>query len=51
MQVLDSASELMEQALRYIHENYAQQISVSNISMELGIERRRFAYLFERIQV
>ena len=48
MQVLDSASELMEQALQYIHENYAQQISVSNISMELGIERRRFAYLFEQ---
>ena len=48
MKVLDSASELMEQALQYIHEHYAEQISVSNISMEFGIERRRFAYLFEQ---
>ncbi|HBT72286.1 MAG TPA: AraC family transcriptional regulator [Lysinibacillus sp.] len=48
MKVLDSASELMEQALQYIHENYAEQLSKSNISKEFGIERRRFAYLFEQ---
>lgn len=48
MKVLDSASKWMEQALEYIHENYAEQILVSNISKEFGIERRRFAYLFEQ---
>jgi len=48
MKVLDNASELMEQALQYIHENYAEQLSVSKIASEFGIERRRFAYLFEQ---
>ena len=48
MQVLNSDSELMERALQYIHENYAEQLSVSNIAHEFGIERRRFAYLFEQ---
>ncbi len=48
VKVLDNANELMEQALQYIHEHYAEQLSVSNISSEFEIERRRFAYLFEQ---
>jgi len=48
VKVLDNANEMMEQALQYIHEHYAEQLSVSNISSEFEIERRRFAYLFEQ---
>ncbi|KOS63207.1 helix-turn-helix transcriptional regulator [Lysinibacillus agricola] len=48
VKVLDTASDQMEQALQYIHENYAKQLSVSKIAEELGVERRRFAYLFEQ---
>jgi len=48
VKVLDTASDQMEQALQYIHENYAIQLSVSKIAEEFGVERRRFAYLFEQ---
>jgi len=48
VKVLDTASEQIEQALQYIHENYAKQLSVSKIAEEFGVERRRFAYLFEQ---
>ncbi|KOP80990.1 hypothetical protein AMS59_00645 [Lysinibacillus sp. FJAT-14745] len=48
VKVLDTASDQMEQALQYIHENYAKQLSVSKIAEEFGVERRRFAYLFEQ---
>ncbi|WP_427108946.1 helix-turn-helix domain-containing protein [Lysinibacillus xylanilyticus] len=48
VKVLDTASDQMEQALQYIHENYATQLSVSKIAEEFGVERRRFAYLFEQ---
>ncbi|MGE7946077.1 helix-turn-helix domain-containing protein [Lysinibacillus sp. NPDC093688] len=48
VKVLDTASDEMEQALQYIHENYATQLSVSKIAEEFSVERRRFAYLFEQ---
>lgn len=48
VKILDMASDQMEQALQYIHENYATQLSVSKIAEEFGVERRRFAYLFEQ---
>jgi len=48
VKILDTASDQMEQALQYIHENYATQLSVSKIAEEFGVERRRFAYLFEQ---
>jgi AraC-like DNA-binding protein len=48
VKVLDTASDQMEQALQYIHENHATRLSVSKIAEEFGVERRRFAYLFEQ---
>lgn len=48
VKILDTASDIMEQALQYIHENYVKQLSVSKIAEEFGVERRRFAYLFEQ---
>ncbi len=48
VKILDTASDIMEQAMQYINENYAKQISVSKIAEEFGVERRRFAYLFEQ---
>lgn len=48
VKVLDTASEQMEQALQYIHENYAKQLTVSKIAEEFGVDRRRFAYQFEQ---
>jgi|GEM_PF-895835 len=41
-------SELMLQAVDYMHKRYNKPISVTQISHIIGIERRRFAYLFER---
>lgn len=47
-QVRDENADLMTQAVEYIHRNYADPISVAKISAQFGLERRRFAYLFER---
>lgn len=41
-------SDLMLQAVDYMHKRYNKPISVTQISHVVGIERRRFAYLFER---
>lgn len=41
-------SELMLKAVDYMHKRYNKPISVTQISTIIGIERRRFAYLFER---
>jgi len=41
-------SELMQQAVEFMHQHYHQPISVTEIAQVIGIERRRFAYLFER---
>lgn len=38
----------MEVAVRYIHEQYSKPITIQDLAVQLGIERRRFAYLFER---
>ncbi|MFJ5792233.1 AraC family transcriptional regulator [Lysinibacillus sp. NPDC093197] len=48
MKVLDTANEMMEQVIQYIHEHYSKPLSVSKIAQEFGLERRRFAYLFEQ---
>jgi len=48
MKVLDTANEMMEQVIQYIHEHYSKPLSVSKIAQEFGVERRRFAYLFEQ---
>lgn len=48
MKILDSANEMMEQVVQYIHEYYARPLSVSNIAQAFGVERRRLAYLFEQ---
>lgn len=48
MKVLDTASEKMEQVLQYIHKNHAKQLSITKIAEEFGVERRRFADLFEQ---
>lgn len=48
MKILDTANEMMEQVIQYIHEHYAKPLSVSKIAQEFGVERRRFAYLFEQ---
>lgn len=47
-QTKTSKTELMLQAVQYMHESYNKQISVTQISQYIGVERRRFAYLFER---
>ncbi len=47
-QLHDDSTELMVQAVEYIRQNYADPISVTKISLQFGMERRRFAYLFER---
>lgn len=41
-------SELMLQAVQYMHLRYNKPLSVTHISQYIGVERRRFAYLFER---
>ncbi|URN95640.1 MAG: AraC family transcriptional regulator [Candidatus Pristimantibacillus lignocellulolyticus] len=41
-------SELMLQAVQYMHLRYNRPLSVTHISQYIGVERRRFAYLFER---
>lgn len=41
-------SELMLQAVQYMHLSYKEPLSVTQISKHIGVERRRFAYLFER---
>ncbi|WP_168193764.1 AraC family transcriptional regulator [Lysinibacillus sp. SGAir0095] len=38
----------MDLAVRLIHEQYSRPITIQDLAMQLGIERRRFAYLFER---
>lgn len=48
MNVQNCSNEIMEHALQYINTNYAQPISIEKIAREFGIERRRFAYLFEQ---
>lgn len=47
-QTKTSKTELMLQAVEFMHESYSKPISVTQISQYVGIERRRFAYLFER---
>lgn len=47
-QLHDDNAELMAQAVEYIRKNYADPISIAKISAQFGMERRRFAYLFER---
>jgi len=47
-QTKTSKTELMLQAVQYMHESYNKPISVTQISQYIGVERRRFAYLFER---
>lgn len=51
--LMSSAKEVdnddqMEKAVKFIHEHYEKSILIQNIANELGVERRRFAYLFER---
>lgn len=45
---MDPGENLMEAVVRYFHENYAKPIMIQELAEELGVERRRFAYLFER---
>jgi len=47
-QTTTTKTELMLQAVQYMHESYNKPISVTQISQHIGVERRRFAYLFER---
>jgi len=47
-QLCDGSTDVMVQAVEYIRQNYADPISISKISSQFGLERRRFAYLFER---
>ncbi len=47
-QLHDDNTELMVQALEYIRQNYADPISIAKIASLFGLERRRFAYLFEK---
>lgn len=39
---------LMDKAVRLLHDQYVEPITIQEIASQLGIERRRFAYLFER---
>lgn len=43
----DNNSILVEQIVRYMQENYAKQMKVSQIAKEFGLDRRRLAALFE----
>lgn len=43
-----SDTEPIIQAVEYIRQNYTSPLSVSELSDRFGLERRRFAYLFER---
>lgn len=47
-QLHDDSTDLMVQAVEYIRQNYADSISIAKISSLFGLERRRFAYLFEK---
>lgn len=47
-QTTTAKTELMLQAVQYMHESYNKPISVTQVSQYVGVERRRFAYLFER---
>ena len=48
MKVQNGSTQIMEHALQYMNTNYTQPISIAKIAEEFGIERRRFAYLFEQ---
>ncbi len=47
-QLHDDNTELMARAVEYIRQNCANPISIAKIAAQFGLERRRFAYLFER---
>lgn len=47
-QLHDDSTELMAQTVEYIRQNYADPVSITKIASQFGLERRRFAYLFER---
>jgi len=47
--ILENENEnLMATAARFLHEEYFKPITIQDLALQLGIERRRFAYLFER---
>lgn len=47
-QFQDENSELMTRAAEYIRNHYAEPLSIAQIALQFGMERRRFAYLFEK---
>ena len=47
--IIENENEnLMATAARFLHEEYFKPITIQDLALQLGIERRRFAYLFER---
>lgn len=45
---MKTSTNLVEQALMIIAENFDQQITVNEIAESVGCERRKFTYLFEK---
>lgn len=45
----ESKMDGIKEALEYIHQHYTEELFVCELAQELGMERRRFSYLFERM--
>ena len=45
----ESKMEGIRDALEYIHQHYTEELFVSELAQKLGMERRRFSHLFERM--
>lgn len=47
-QLADNDTAIIEQVMEYIRHNHTEQMTVSQIALDFGLDRRRLAYLFER---
>lgn len=47
-QLQDENSEAIIRAAEYIRSHYAEPISIAKMALQSGLERRRFAYMFEK---
>ncbi len=47
-QLADNDTSLIEQVMEYIRQNHAEPITIAQIAVDFGVDRRRLAYLFER---
>jgi AraC-like DNA-binding protein len=47
-QLLDNNGEALSRAAAYIRSHYSKPVSIAELARESGVERRRFAYLFNK---